>query len=93
MGLGWLSPVVAGLSSKQAGQDHLLAGVAHLHQLLLRHLCKDVGGLQAVPLCHCLGSAGEVPEGALGPVEATLWRPRGVFVGGVGAASRTSATA
>ena len=68
----WLSPVVAGLCPKKAGQDQPLGGVAHGHQLLVWNLCEDVGGLQGVPLRHGLGGAAEVPEGACGSIVAAL---------------------
>lgn len=85
-GAHWLSPVVAGLCPEQAGQDQPLGRVAHGHQLLVWNLCKDVGGLQGVPLRHGLGGAAEVPEGTRGSIVAALRGvggvSRGVPVGG-----------
>lgn len=63
--LGMHLLVVAGFSTIETGQDHVLCLVAHPDPLLQGHFGEDAGGLQDVPLGHRLRRAREVPVGAV----------------------------
>lgn len=58
--------VVAGFSPVETRQDHVLCLVAHPDPVVQRDLGEDGGGLQDVPLAHCLCCAAEVPVRAVG---------------------------